>query len=370
MGNIARATQLLEEAVFAPDNLAETLSEAGRALGFDHFCLVHSDLDNLTTVANDDSAENFELYAKGGWAAVDYRGANVGRIRDGKLFLDHVAVPEEKRLSNPIYHDLYVPRRMAYYAGWRFSINGSTWNLALARAEEHGPVSAEEARSLEQVIPIANRALYLIHQLRETHIKGLFDGLATSQTAAVLINADGRVGLVTPQANRLFGLDFGVKEGRLWSAHALSNARLDQISELARQRKEPDPASSFLIQRFNDNRAVLAHPISVRGPGFDALSGARIAVFLSTPGQSEMVSEQDLQLLFGLSKAEAQIASLLAHGLEPQQVAEKRGVSVGTIRVQMKHIFQKVNIHRQSELIKVIAELRPPRGSTGPVCTT
>ena len=62
MGDIAKATRLLEEAIFAPDNLAETLGEAGRALGFDHFCLVHDDLHNLTSIASEESTEALQLY--------------------------------------------------------------------------------------------------------------------------------------------------------------------------------------------------------------------------------------------------------------------------------------------------------------------
>jgi DNA-binding CsgD family transcriptional regulator len=364
LGDIARATRLLEEAVFAPDHLAQTLDEAGRALGFDHFCLVHDDLNALTTVASDTSVEAFDLYAKGGWAEVDYRAAHVGRVRDGKLFLDHVVVDAEKRLGNPVYHDLYVPHRMAYYAGWRFTVGGSTWNLALARSEERGPVSEEEAKALESIIPIANRSLYLIHQLRETHVKGMFDGLTTSQTAAVMLHRDGKVGLVTPQAQRLFNIDFDIRDGRLWSAHAASNARLEKVAHFARSGKNADPTSSFLIQRFNDSRTILAHPVLIQGAGVDLLAGPRVALFLSTPGQTEMVTEEDLQLLYGLSKAEAQIAYALAEGLDPQEVAERRNVSVGTIRVQMKNIFHKANVHRQSELIKAIAEIRPPRAAT------
>ncbi len=360
MMDIVTAARLLEEAVFAPDNLGEALSEAGRALGFDHFCLVHSDLHNLTSIANEESTEALELYAKGGWVDVDYRSANVGRVRDNKLFLDHLMVPEDKRIANPIFNDLYVPKRMAYYAGWRFSIEGSTWNIALARSQDRGPVTSEEAQDLERLMPVANRSLYLIHRLRETQVRGLFDGLSATHTAAVLLNRDGRVGRITPQAERLFNIDFNVKDSTLWSAHAASNARLGDLSKRARTREDGAPLAPFLVHRFSDSRPILAQPIFVRGAGLDLMSNASIVLFLTTPGQTEMIDEQNLQLLFGLSRAEAQIAHLLAEGLDPQQIAERRGVSVGTIRVQMKHIFQKANVHRQSELIKAIAEMRPP----------
>jgi hypothetical protein len=233
-GRVRMTADVTEEAVFAPNRLAQTLEEAGRALGFDHFCLVHEDLTRLTTIASDTALAAFDLYDRGGWAEVDYRAANVARVPNGKLFIDHVEIDEEERLRNPIYHDLYVPHRMAYYAGWRFKVGGSTWNVAMARSEERGPVSEQEAKELEAVMPVANRALCLIHELGETHARGVFDGLTTSQTAAVLLQGDGKVGRATPQAERLFDIDFDIREGRLWSAHPASNARLEQLAQHAR----------------------------------------------------------------------------------------------------------------------------------------
>src|SRR4051794_32459424 len=64
-----------------------------------------------------------------------------------------------------------------------------------------------------------------------------------------------------------------------------------------------------------------------------------------------------LQQAFGLTPAEAQTASLVGSGLSPQDAADQLGLTVGTIRSELKSIFAKVGISRQSELASAVARL-------------
>ena len=78
-----------------------------------------------------------------------------------------------------------------------------------------------------------------------------------------------------------------------------------------------------------------------------------------------------LQQAFGLTPAEAQTASLVGSGLCPQDAADQLGLTVGTIRAELKAIFAKVGISRQSELASTVtglALLAPNCGDCEPVC--
>jgi DNA-binding CsgD family transcriptional regulator len=48
---------------------------------------------------------------------------------------------------------------------------------------------------------------------------------------------------------------------------------------------------------------------------------------------------------------------LVGSGLAPQDVADQLGITVGTIRSELKTIFAKVGISRQSELATVVARI-------------
>src|SRR6185312_14215896 len=55
-----------------------------------------------------------------------------------------------------------------------------------------------------------------------------------------------------------------------------------------------------------------------------------------------------LQQLFGLTLAEMEISSDIAAGISISEIASRRQVSPATVRVQMKSIFEKVGVKRQS----------------------
>jgi DNA-binding CsgD family transcriptional regulator len=356
VGDVAWAARLLEEAPLVQNNLTGTLDSVARGLGFDFFCVLHPVRDALIEPSQESSRDSAVSVDSGDWILLSCSGDRLGELRHGKLF---PAQPGgfQNGHDDSLHRAPSVGGAGARCAGWRFSTGDHSWTLALIGKGEGEPLSADQGQDVQRVILLINQTIDRILRLRQSHLRGVFDGLATARAAAIHIDSDGKAGLATPRARLLFGPDFGIQDGKLWSTHAGSHARLQHLADLA-CRRGADPAPPFLIDRYSENRTIFARPLRLPSP--HAFAPSHLLLFLSTPGHSDTVDESDLQLLFGLSKAEARIASLLADGFEPQQIAEQRNVSVGTIRVQMKHIFQKAKVHRQAELIKVIAELRPP----------
>jgi DNA-binding CsgD family transcriptional regulator len=67
--------------------------------------------------------------------------------------------------------------------------------------------------------------------------------------------------------------------------------------------------------------------------------------------------------LYDLTPAETEVAVLLAQGLAPAQIAERRAVSVETVRNQIKALLEKTGAERLGGLIALLAsQLSPPEG--------
>ncbi|MGI9168817.1 MAG: helix-turn-helix transcriptional regulator, partial [Caulobacteraceae bacterium] len=64
--------------------------------------------------------------------------------------------------------------------------------------------------------------------------------------------------------------------------------------------------------------------------------------------------EQRLHDLFGLSRAEARVASALFEGLDPRQAAERLGLSFHTVRGHLMRIFEKTGARGQVELARLM----------------
>lgn len=60
---------------------------------------------------------------------------------------------------------------------------------------------------------------------------------------------------------------------------------------------------------------------------------------------------------FGLTPAEARLAALLKDGLSLKEAAAELGISVNTARNQVRSVFEKLGVNRQSDLIRHLTEL-------------
>lgn len=79
-----------------------------------------------------------------------------------------------------------------------------------------------------------------------------------------------------------------------------------------------------------------------------------VAAVLVDPGAPPRIDSAHLRDLFGLTGAEARLAVLLLEGLPPAQSARRLGISVHTVRSQLRELFAKTGTRRQSELVRVL----------------
>ena len=62
---------------------------------------------------------------------------------------------------------------------------------------------------------------------------------------------------------------------------------------------------------------------------------------------------------YALTDREANVASLLAEGLPPAEIAARLGIEIATARVHLRSIFEKTGTRRQAELATLLARLLP-----------
>jgi len=67
-----------------------------------------------------------------------------------------------------------------------------------------------------------------------------------------------------------------------------------------------------------------------------------------------MTHEEILQGLYDLTPAEAEILRLLAEGRSLEEVAQQRGITMNTVRSQLKQVFAKTDTRRQGELVRLV----------------
>jgi DNA-binding NarL/FixJ family response regulator len=82
------------------------------------------------------------------------------------------------------------------------------------------------------------------------------------------------------------------------------------------------------------------------------------ALVLSVPGIAMRGGGEELSGLYGLTKAEAQVASALLSGDSVEDAALRLSITQATVRCHLRHIFAKTSTSRQGELMCLL--LRGP----------
>ena len=221
----------------------------------------------------------------------------------------------------------------------------------------------ETAAFLESLAEALRGALAIFY----THVdhvrqRALNDvALETSRIGVALVSADG--GLLI--ANSITQQFLDKKDGLLLVHNKLraenaaeTQALLDEIRRCALNQKPETNTGDYRPLAFTRRGQDLPLTAVVRpGPGYSPLPRPlqRTAILvLRDPAQQAPWPAEALARLFGLSPAEANLASELAKGASIDDASATLGISRNTARTQLKSIFLKTGINRQSDLIRVL----------------
>jgi DNA-binding CsgD family transcriptional regulator len=106
-----------------------------------------------------------------------------------------------------------------------------------------------------------------------------------------------------------------------------------------------------------DKRPVLAYLARLAAVSADALAACQALLVLVDPDERPRPPEAALRSSFGLTAAEARLALHLAAGEALDDAAGTLGIAKETARVQLKAVFAKLDLHRQAQLVALMARL-------------
>jgi DNA-binding NarL/FixJ family response regulator len=92
----------------------------------------------------------------------------------------------------------------------------------------------------------------------------------------------------------------------------------------------------------------------------------RVTVLLPALPVAPRMMAVVLHSLFNLTPAEQLLATELGTGANLSDVARARGVAMGTVRTQLKSVFGKMGVTRQSELVRALMSLQLATGFAEP----
>jgi len=222
--------------------------------------------------------------------------------------------------------------------------------------------SADHRKLLETLAPHLKRALRIFVQYaqawRERSVyQTVIDRIGVG---VALVDPKGMVMATNEVGQEILAAGDGlmVANGRLTARDPATARSLEGfIRAGAEAQTEPVHAHGqpLAVARDNDPAplTVIVHPGPSVQPVNAPLRRSAIVV-MRDPERRASVSAHVVGQLFGLTPAEATLATLLAQGADLDEAAAELGIRRNTARSQLQSIFMKTNAKRQSELVRMI----------------
>lgn len=213
------------------------------------------------------------------------------------------------------------------------------------------------AAILSQNLPILRHALSVNRVLLGLRLDeyALRQGRDPAGAALFALTDGGKVAYCNPMAADMLSNGFPLSlsaRGMLQAQDAqlqfyLEGVRRHRQATRVRIRSRSSEMFADVIPLDDLSKAELNH-----GPLGRALSCSAI-LLLSSPQETDFPMK-DLARLMGVTQAEAEISLALADGLTAEEIADRRGVSLHTVRNQIKSALSKTGARRQVELVREI----------------
>lgn len=229
-------------------------------------------------------------------------------------------------------------------------------------AREYGD---REVRLLRALTPHLQRATRIaLHVANaERQVSATADALDLLPSAAVLVDADGRVVRANRKAQELAerGRPFvAARAGLALDPDVLTAVRrLADEPRAGRSRVVRSAATDAVAVRRGDDRAPLwLRPVPCSSPEVAGVDGPPgwLWVLIEDPDDVAHPSVEALTSMLGLTNAEARVAALLVAGRRLEQAASELGIAHETARTHLKAAFRKTGARSQTDLVRLVLQ--------------
>ena len=231
--------------------------------------------------------------------------------------------------------------------------------MVIFRREGGPPIGDEELGLLDLLVPHLARA-YAIHcQLGDVRQerRALSEVVDRLPMGVILLDANGVVVQKNRSADRILALEDGLAicERRPHVDNAREERTLRTLianAVKASTHSGTSPGDVMAVTRPSGRRAfpLMVGPLLAASP-HNISHEAKAIVFVADPEGGPVTTTEVLETLYGLTRAEAALVRLIAKGRSLDEVAAERGVTIHTVRSQLKQVFSKTETSRQGELV-------------------
>ncbi|MCW0233373.1 MAG: helix-turn-helix transcriptional regulator [Ferrovibrio sp.] len=313
----------------------------------------------LTNTANYDTKAIADYEAH--FHASDMYVEGAMKIGVGVPLLGSQIVDDNKLLNSEYYADWLKHVGIFHLTGGMMAVDSSAIaGIGIHRAygSENYDLADREAMGL--LLPHLTRALQMYRKLSGLECQGQISlaALEALSLGVIVVDAAGRLLFANTVAERLLqkGQGITVSHGHLRAQFTDRNLVLQHtIREAVAGFSGRSSHTGMLVMPRRDALplSLLVCPAPGDRLGSDRLKAAAI-IFVNNPDDRITPTEASLIAQFHLTPAEARLTAALLDGEHVDDYALRTGLSLHTVKTQLKHVFAKTGSTRQSDLIRIV----------------
>jgi DNA-binding CsgD family transcriptional regulator len=205
---------------------------------------------------------------------------------------------------------------------------------------------------LQQALRSQQHLSDLVH--RANDMTEAVDGM---RNGVFVVGSGSAVAYVNRVAERILAVGDGVRvlAGRLGLATPAADASLHRHISKAIGRTESGarPGGSLLCPRIDGERPYVIHVVPFTSAAPEGHQ-RRALVIVIDPERHVEPPRDLLNRLFGLTRAEADIALRVTRGDGLKPISDEMSLSMATVKTHLQHVFAKTGTHRQAELVRLL----------------
>ncbi len=261
-------------------------------------------------------------------------------------------------LQSEFFNDWLRPQRLNAAQGIvLLQEEGRAMMLSMLYGESAADAEAATRYLLTRLAPHAKRAAQLHRKVTElqnaaAHASDAFDRVPF---AVFFVDASGKVARTNRVADRLLDAGDGLLTdamGRLRATDARAQERLSALIQGVMQPSASGAGGIVTLPRVARTplSAMVAPLHGVQHPWWGREDAA--GVFINNPDAAPTITAAHLTEAFSLTPAEGRLLWALAAGKRIESYAEEAALSLHTVRGYLKALFQKMDCHTQSDLVR------------------
>lgn len=265
-------------------------------------------------------------------------------------------IPDEELFASRVFREWGQPQNFRYGLAVPVMKNhGRLAYLCLMRGFEQRRFDEEDKALLYLLAPHVRRSITIAdlighEQVARTRFLAVVDALATP---TMVLDGDGRLVHANGAAEALLkaGTHLVLRSGVVMPAGGH-----DPVAPRDRTTEE---GRTLVLGDGPETKLATVLPLAA-GRRLE-LAGGRLgyAVFVQDGGLQAPLGAEVIGKAYKLTGSELRVLLSLAQGSTLRQIADHYGLSLETVRSQLKSLFAKTGTRRQSELVKLVVSAAP-----------